>query len=286
MSKLIPNIRGPKLFQFDGDLADAQFMKLLNAGGESISSEGIHGRVFQVRLKEAIYAVKVFNFVSLEDIRPPLLIDDKNLISDNVIRHQLDPFFAECRAFGRLTTEKKDHNLAVRCHGYVYLSKSVEHRIEEQFGIHDWNRSPEDTDKPLRAIVKNYIRYHSFYRPSKLTLMRGKLEQLNELGIYNMDIRTDNYLGGRLFDFSTAVTIPHISFSLDFRTQAQILEDIEYDLACFDAMIKPVIDQIDLTKMNRWENIRSRSEAAPVKVTETEPRRSHRLSLNKGVSKM
>lgn len=59
MSKLIPNIRGPKLFPFDGDFADAQFIKLLNPGDENTSSEGIHGRVFQVRIEGTIYAVKV-----------------------------------------------------------------------------------------------------------------------------------------------------------------------------------------------------------------------------------
>ncbi|KAI3325369.1 kinetochore Sim4 complex subunit FTA2-domain-containing protein [Xylariaceae sp. AK1471] len=275
MSKLIPNVRGPKLFPFDGDLADAQFIKLLNSGDENTSSEGLHGRVFQVLIKENTYAIKVFNFVSLEDLRPPVLTDE-HLISDNVIRHHLDPFFAECRAFGRLTKERKDHELAIRCHGYVFLSMSVERRIEEQFGVLDWNRAPEDNNQPLRAIVKNYIRYKSFYKPSKFRIMKDRLKQLNDMGIYNMDIRKENYLGGHLFDFSTAITTPHLSFSLGLRTQAQIMEDIHYDLECFDSMVKPLVEQIELHKTSHLENHRSSSKkkdsSQENKSTEEEPR--------------
>ena len=47
------------------------------------------------------------------------------------------------------------------------------------------------------------------------------------MGIYNMDIRKKNYLGGRLFNFSTAIITPYISFLLNLRTQAQIVEDIQ-----------------------------------------------------------
>jgi hypothetical protein len=59
MSNSIPNIRGPKLFPFNGDLANAQFIKLLNIGDENASSGGAHSRVFQVRFEGTIYAVKI-----------------------------------------------------------------------------------------------------------------------------------------------------------------------------------------------------------------------------------
>ncbi|KAH6645473.1 kinetochore Sim4 complex subunit FTA2-domain-containing protein [Truncatella angustata] len=254
MTTLVPNARGPKLFPFDGDVTNAQFIRILNADE---GNEG-HSRVFQVLLNKKRYAVKIFKFFKLDDIRPDFFMEE-HVISDNVIRHHLDPFFAECRAFGLLVKEGKDDKLAVRCHGYLYLPGSVEQRIEQQFGIYDWNRTQEDNNKPLRAIVKDYIRYKSFDKPSNFAIMRDKVEKLNNMGIYNMDVRKENYLAGRLFDFSVAITIPHLSFSMDFRTQAQILEDSQYDLICFNAMTKRAIEQDDSKKKGRWMNLRSLS---------------------------
>lgn len=181
---------------------------------------------------------------------------EEHHISDNVLRHHSDPFFAECRAFGHLVKNKKDHTLAVRCHGYVHVPESVERRIEKDFGIHDWNRGPKDSKEPLRAIVKDYIKYKSFYKPSNFTIMREKLVELNNMGIYNMDVCEENYLGGRLFDFSLAITMPHFSFSVDVRTQGQILEDTRFDLACFDSMAKSVVEQSSLAKKKRWAGTR------------------------------
>ncbi|KAI0428308.1 kinetochore Sim4 complex subunit FTA2-domain-containing protein [Xylaria sp. FL1042] len=140
------------------------------------------------------------------------------LFNDIIVRERLDPFFAECRAFGRLVKDGKDDGLAVRCYGCV-LSEEAEHRIEEGFGIRDWNRPTEDNKEPLRAIVKDYIRYVSFDKPKTHATMRRNLEQLNRMGIYNMDIRRENYIGGRLFDFSTATMTPHLIFRTELRTE-------------------------------------------------------------------
>jgi hypothetical protein len=172
----------------------------------------------------------------------------------------LDPFFAECRAFGLLVKEGKDDELAVRCHGYAFLSEEVEHLIAKQFGIRDWNRSPEDINKPLRAIVKNYIRFVNFDKPKKHTKMRENLEKLNRMGIYNMDIRKENYLGGRLFDFSVAITSPHLGLSTNFRTESQIVEDTRYDLACFDSMVKAANNRRNASNNDakRWDVVKKR----------------------------
>ena len=123
-----------------------------------------------------------FNFVSLEEICPFVPMKE-HLIKDNIVRYHLDPFFAECRAFGRLVDEKKDYKLAVRCYGYAFLPGTVERRIARQFGMRDWNRAQEDEGSPLRAIVKDYIRYKSFYRPRTFATMRKNLEDLNRVGI-------------------------------------------------------------------------------------------------------
>lgn len=156
---------------------------------------------------------------------------------DKTIRHQLDPFYAECRAFGRLVKRKKDDELAVRCHGYALLPETVERRIQEKFSIKNWNRGKEDEGQRLRAIVKSYVRFKTPFARKKFSVMRKRIQELNSLGIYNMDIKENNYVGGRLLDFSIAITAPHLSLWTKLRFEDQILADINYDLECFDDMV-------------------------------------------------
>ncbi|KAI1740341.1 kinetochore Sim4 complex subunit FTA2-domain-containing protein [Xylaria scruposa] len=199
-------IVGPKLSPFNGSLDNIQFRKLLSSEAVDYSSGSIpHSRVFKVDIEGKTFALKVFNFFSIQELWPTL-IGNEHLLEDVVVRHQLDPFFAECRAFGRLVEENKDDKLAVRCHGYIFLPRAVECQIEQQFGISDWNR------------------------------------------VYNMDIRKANYLGGRLFDFSIAATVPHLRLSSNIRFIDNILEDMEDDLRCFDSMVKRERDTEELVR--------------------------------------
>ncbi|KAI1503359.1 kinetochore Sim4 complex subunit FTA2-domain-containing protein [Biscogniauxia marginata] len=262
MAELIPNIQGPKLFPFPGNFARAQFVKLLSSEVElNSSSEGPHSRVFQVILEGKKYAVKIFKFISIDDIRifAPM---QEHRVKDDLVRYQLDPFFAECRAFGRLVERGKDDKLAVKCYGYVFLSKAVERRLEQQFGIHDWNRQIKDRARPLRAIVKDYIRHKSFQNRKPFIKMRNNIEELNKMGIYNMDIRKENYLGGRLFDFSIAITSPHLSLWTELRTKEQILDDMNSDLKLFDSIVKEVNEEKGRMEKERRERRRTRERNA------------------------
>ncbi|KAF2965091.1 hypothetical protein GQX73_g8476 [Xylaria multiplex] len=237
MTPLPHRITGPKLRPFNGKLDTIQFQKVLGSNVKTSSGEIPHSRVFQVNIEGKTYALKVFNFFSIQEIWPTILGKD-HLLKDNVVRHHLDPFYAECRAFGRLIENNKDDKLAVRCYGYVFLPHTVEHQIERQFGISDWNRKAEDNGSQLRAIIKDYIKWKTVCNRTSFETMRKNLEELNELGIYNMDIRKDNYLGGRLFDFSIAITVPHLSLWLKLRSKEQIFEDMDDDLECFDDMVE------------------------------------------------
>ncbi|KAI0410872.1 kinetochore Sim4 complex subunit FTA2-domain-containing protein [Xylaria grammica] len=241
MSPPLPrSITGPKLKAFEGDIESVQFKKLLGPDDDEQSHSQIpHSRVFRVTIEGKTFALKIFNFFSLEEIRPDAF-GKEHLLKDNVVRHQLDPFYAECRAFGLLVEKKRDDELAVRCHGYVFLSETLERRLERDFGIRDWNRKAEDEGSQLRAIVKDYIQWRSLRHRKTFEVMRKKLEELNKLGIYNMDIREANYLGGRLFDFSIAITFPHLSLWPKLWSVEQILNEKENDLACFDSMVKRV----------------------------------------------
>ena len=198
-----------------------------------------------------------FNFFSLEELRS--LIPEDHLLDDNAVRFHTDPFFAECRSFGRLVQKKKDDLLAVRCYGYALLPEEVERRIERQFGISDWNRGAEDEGHPLRAIVKALIWYKTPFGRKKFPAMRRTLEELNKLQILNMDIREENYLGGRLFDFSIAITPPHLALWSGLRSEDQILEDMDDDIECFDSMVEEVEDRAK-SKLRIWDDrLRSRT---------------------------
>jgi hypothetical protein len=178
-----------------------------------------------------------FNFFTIGELRPTLYhYGGDRLLTDNVVRYHLDPFYAECRAFGLLVEKKKDDMLAVRCHGYAFLPPALERRIHREFGINDWNRHEEHEGQPLRAILKDYIVYNSVCGRRKLSKMKENIIKLNKLGIYNMDIREDNYRGGRLFDFSLAITSPHISLNLKLQSRENIERDMRYDLDAFQEL--------------------------------------------------
>ncbi|KAH8744974.1 kinetochore Sim4 complex subunit FTA2-domain-containing protein [Diaporthe sp. PMI_573] len=235
MSDLIPHIRGPKLAPFHGDIEKFELVRLLrpDQSQKSHCSGSIgHSRVFQVNIRRKKYALKIFNFFTIDELQP-FAYGREHFLTVDVVRHQRDPFYAECRAFGLLTEHIKDNELAVRCHGYTFLPASLERRIHQQFGINDWNRQEEHEGQPLRAILKDYIIYHSVCGRKTLSKMRENITKLNGLGIYNMDIREDNYRGGRLFDFSLAITSPHISLSLNIRTRKAIETDRRYDIEEF-----------------------------------------------------
>jgi len=60
MAKLIPDIRGPKLPEFQGDLKDIEFVSLLSPSQQNSSSENIpHSRVFQIKTGGKRYALKI-----------------------------------------------------------------------------------------------------------------------------------------------------------------------------------------------------------------------------------
>ncbi|KAI1749960.1 hypothetical protein F4782DRAFT_510848 [Xylaria castorea] len=99
---------------------------------------------------------------------------------------------------------------------------------------------------PIRAIVKDYIRFKTVCGRKTLSTMRSNLGKLNDMGIFYMDVREDNYCSGRLFDFSIALTSPHVWLWPDLRSRDQIFKDCRDDLISFDRMAKNVEKQREL----------------------------------------
>ncbi|KAI9665930.1 MAG: hypothetical protein M1821_003865 [Bathelium mastoideum] len=148
--------------------------------------------------------------------------------------------FASSR--GPKANKRQDiENLAVPCHGYLALpAAKYEDIISNKFGITDWNRSERDQNRrtvrkePLRALVKELVK--SEQKVSNPEKMLKDLRQLRELGIYQRDVRAENYKEGLLVDFSIAWTEPHWELSFWKGTQLKVRKNNE--LFEFNEMMK------------------------------------------------
>lgn len=72
-----------------------------------------------------------------------------------------------------------------------------------------------------------------------LPRMREDVPALNSLGIVVWDLREDNYMGGRVIDFSEAITAPHLKlcWDQDLVSQQQVMEWCTRDMLCFYSMV-------------------------------------------------
>jgi hypothetical protein len=131
-----------------------------------------------------------------------------------------DPFFAECCAYGRIeeATERLgiEDQLAVKCHGYIYLGDGDKKRLERtglDFGTEVLDaklRRALDGGGRVRAIVKDVAPLPTSVNSRNVRAALRRVRKLNELQIYNRDIRAENFIGGKLVDFGLLWTEPHI----------------------------------------------------------------------------
>ena len=151
-----------------------------------------------------------------------------------------DPFYNECRAYGRLREAGLDGKVAVRCHGYTTLSPAIESELEERFGVTEWERDdyedPIEQRAPFRALVKDLIEDDVRLTHRVFKKMKKDLVEIRKLGIYPSDIKRTNYKKGLLIDFSSAITEPNYYFDIMRDWQVEILKEV--DLIQFDEMIK------------------------------------------------
>ena len=139
-------------------------------------------------------------------------------ISIKTIRFQTDPFYNECRAYGRLIECDTNGKIAVRCHGHMTIPATRQEELYQRFEVYAWDR-PQDESKmpvskrqPFRAIVKDLVEDDHPLNEMELIRMRKHLLKMHRLGVYPQDVRERNYGGGLLLDFSIAITKPHWVF--------------------------------------------------------------------------
>lgn len=160
-------------------------------------------------------------------------INRENPEGISALYNYMEPFNAECRAFGRLQ-EAGCEELAVRCFGYVLLDEDHERAMMTQFNFDKWSFNGDIDESgyideveqrllypgkngrppPFRCIVKAYGR--SIDEDEGDVLRQGLARQLlrsviklQKLGIIEIDVAIRQVIDGKLGDFSAAITLPH-----------------------------------------------------------------------------
>ena len=156
----------------------------------------------------------------------------------------MDPFYAECRAYGAIINKKRNGKVAAFCHGHISLPATYESQLAKEFKIDDWQRPDEEYSlpiakrKPFRAIVKELVTDSTPFTGKMIKQMLKDLMDLRNMYVYVRDVRADNYLGGKLVDFSSSWTAPHVLVSTYVRDEDVIELDLRWDLEQFDDMVK------------------------------------------------
>lgn len=178
-----------------------------------------------------------------------------------------EPFTCECRAFGRIQ-ESGHETVALKCYGYVLLDEEHERTVMAQFhnrshGYLDFigsgNGAGSDelrtqfTGKsgrppPIRGIVKELGVPDEDLRPAVARSILRDIIKLQKLGIIGVDVRDVQIVSGKLCDFSTAVTTPHILTTPEINPHltAEMVSMMEFatfnkalnDYESFDDMIR------------------------------------------------
>lgn len=183
-----------------------------------------------------------FKFYDDTEHRAPLDEDEQEVVPVDLLRAHMDPFYRECRAYGRLIEKQMNGKVAARCHGYLTISAGKEEELRQNFRVDIWDRpdseylKPVSRREPFRAIVKDLISEEIGFTQKIVGKMRRDLKKIRSVGVYPMDIHARNYKQGLLLDFSLAMTEPHYLFAIMPRWR---VEEFKLDdLLAFDSMIK------------------------------------------------
>ena len=167
--------------------------------------------------------------------------EENNLVPNNLLHAHMDPFYNECRAYGRFAETHQDGKIAVGCYGHLSIPAEREDELEQKFRVENWDRPdreyaiPVAKRQPLRAIVKELVREDVPLTQRIVKKMLKDLKKMRDLGVYPLDVRARNYKAGRLLDMSIAMTEPHYLFEIRPRWQVRSLK--REDLLMFDKMI-------------------------------------------------
>ena len=253
-SQKLPSCDGPKLDIFKHHQSSIEWLGRLDDVAND-DNDDKHAYVFKVKIEGEEYALKIvsihaphalrfrsrssqFKFFNPDEnwMYCDAFVDDRNLVEQHT-----DPFFAECRAYGKIRevqtkNKRKGEDLAVPCLGYLFLSEKYREKLEAEYGIDldeecmDDSDSDSDNSSPrpakkrrARGIVKKLASNDPGITNRTVGKVRKRLKELNELQIYVRDITKENFRGGKLVDFGTAWTEPHCyNHPLNWRDAADV----------------------------------------------------------------
>ncbi|KAI1126902.1 kinetochore Sim4 complex subunit FTA2-domain-containing protein [Nemania abortiva] len=200
---------GPRLDPFEGSGETIKWLKRLDT-----DREGNEGFVFQVLIGFQEYALKVFKFSHprLNRYYRDLCLKYNTLPLNEAIWYT-DPFYAECRAYGKIQegfdTRVVTEQTAVKCYGYLLLSRNDTRLENEGIDLDHELLDPElrealGGDIRVRAIVKHFEKNPATLHAGNIRRAWRSVYLLNSrLKIYNMDVKADNFIGYRLVDFGS-----------------------------------------------------------------------------------
>lgn len=189
----------------------------------------------------------------------PLLGEDAPLVEVGLFS---DPFYNECRAYGKMQdtvmASQRSSRIAVPCHGYMLLRQKdvgILRRRGVNLDITNRKYQEQTTERcQVRAIVKDLASSQSGVTKSTMPRIIRGVSYLNGRGIYNTDIRTDNFRDGRLVDFGSSWTEPHLF--LDTMTGGE-----RYDLCILDRLsLNLMCEEIGASKKYMTHAMRRRSQ--------------------------
>ncbi|KAI1112847.1 kinetochore Sim4 complex subunit FTA2-domain-containing protein [Nemania sp. NC0429] len=248
----LPPGGGPQLNAFHDFGATIKWVKRLDT-----DREGNQGYVFQVIIGSSEYALKVFKFShpKLDQIYQDFILE-RELPLNQAIWYT-DPFYAECRAYGRIRegfeSRLVTEQTAVKCHGYLLLNKNDARWLrKEGIDLDDELLDQElrgamGGDTRVRAIVKRLEKNTTVIHAGNIRKAWRSVRLLNDrLKIYNMDIKADNFIGSRLVDFGSSWTEPH-----------KLLEFLEEKREKMGKSLR-LKDKVNFEEMIEEEEIRTR----------------------------
>jgi len=156
----------------------------------------------------------------------------------------LDPFYAECWAYGRIAETNIKRPVAVPCYGFLAIPAVQENFLSATFGISDWDWPEEEYDRSItdrqsfRAVVKELVTDLVPFSKNMVRGMLADLRSLRNMTVFARDIRADNYRGGKLVDFSVSWTAPYLMLAYALRDRVFIEEDVFKELFEFNKIIE------------------------------------------------
>ncbi|KAH8767190.1 kinetochore Sim4 complex subunit FTA2-domain-containing protein [Diaporthe sp. PMI_573] len=192
----------------------------LSLDGDRTGMPETDGYVFEVKIQSRVYALKVFKFFHPHSTKYYWGVYLGNSMPLKRVIYYTDPFFAECRAYSHKDMRMLEHI------GLDLRTEVLDAKLRQAL----------DRGGRVQAIMKDLAPSPTSINSRNVWVALSRVRKLNELQIYNRDIRADNFIGGKVVDFGSSWTEPHII--LDALEPDDAEDSRLEDLVMFDDMIE------------------------------------------------